>query len=107
MSINPKDTIIAFSYAWSIYLILRYFKYQHIKKKRNYYSLLLGIVIGLGSGVRPIFIFSLFPIILIIIFEFFLSSLLNKINFELKNKTLNIHYMVVICGQLINLTLSI
>ena len=74
MSMNPKDTIIAFSYAWSIYLILRYFKYQHIKNKRNYYSLLLGIVIGLGSGVRPIFIFSLFPIILIIIFEFFLKK---------------------------------
>jgi hypothetical protein len=74
MSMNPKDTIIAFSYAWSIYLILRYFKYQHIKNKRNYYSLLLGIVIGLGSGVRSIFIFSLFPIILIIIFEFFLKK---------------------------------
>ena len=74
MSMNPKDTIIAFSYAWSIYLILRYFKYQHIKNKRNYYSLLLGIVIGLGSGVRSIFILTLFPIILIIIFEFFLKK---------------------------------
>ena len=37
MSMNPKDTIIAFSFAWSIYLILRYFKYQ-INAQLLFYS---------------------------------------------------------------------
>ena len=63
MSINPKDTIIAFSNIWVTYFIIRYLQTQHFENKRKYLSTLIGIVIGFGVGIRVIFISTLLPII--------------------------------------------
>ena len=46
MSINPKDTIIAFSNVWTAYFIIRYLQTQHLESKRKYFSTLIGITIG-------------------------------------------------------------
>ena len=56
MSINPKDTIIAFSNVWATYFIIRYLQTQQISAKRKHFSTLVGLTIGFGIGVRVIFI---------------------------------------------------
>jgi len=69
MAINEKDTIVAFSNIWATYLIIRYLKNQQIKEKRNRYVILTGLAIGLGLGVRIVFLSTLIPIIVISIFD--------------------------------------
>ena len=51
MSINPKDTIIAFSNIWATYFIIRYLQNLHINNKRKYFSTLIAITVGFGLGV--------------------------------------------------------
>ena len=55
MSMNPKDTIIAFANVWSIYFIITYLQSQYIELKRSHLSTLIGITIGFGVGIRVIF----------------------------------------------------
>ena len=62
MAINQKDMIVAFANIWTTYLIIRYLKNQQINKKRNRYIIFLGLVIGLGLGVRIAFLSTLIPI---------------------------------------------
>ena len=83
MSINPKDTIIAFSNIWATYFIIRYLQTQHINIKRKYFSTLIGITIGFGLGVRVIFIGTLLPIFILFFLDIFLFKIINnkKISF--------------------------
>jgi hypothetical protein len=79
MSMNPKDMIIAFANIWATYLIIRYLKNQQINKKRNRYVILGGLAIGLGLGVRIVFLSSLIPIVIISILDIlFLKKIANK-----------------------------
>ena len=79
MSINSKDTIIALSHVWIVYLILRYLKKQDIKKKANKYIIYLGFLAALATGIQLVFLGSLIPIIFFVIVEiFFLKKIISK-----------------------------
>ena len=79
LSINPKDMIVAFSNVWTTYLIIKYLKNQNIDDKRNHYTILMGLVVGLGVGVRLVFLATLIPVILIFLFDIlFLKKITNK-----------------------------
>jgi len=79
MSINPKDTIIAFSNVWATYFIIRYLQTQHLDIKRKYFSTLVGLAIGFGVGVRVVFLGTLIPILILTILDiFFLKKFANK-----------------------------
>ena len=65
MSINPKDTIIAFSNVWTTYFIIRYLQTQHLETKRKYFTTLIGSSIGFGVGRHPIFLSKLLPILIL------------------------------------------
>jgi len=74
MAINQKDMIVAFSNIWATYLIIRYLKNQSVDEKRNRYVILGGLVIGLGLGVRIVFLSTLIPIIIISFFDILVSK---------------------------------
>ena len=85
MSINPKDTIIAFSNVWATYFIIRYLQTQHLEIKRNYFSTLIGIVIGFGVGVRIIFIGTLLPIFILFFLDAFFIKVFRSKKFSIIN----------------------
>ena len=96
MSINPKDTIVAFSNIWSTYIIIRYLKNQHINEKRNRYVLLGSLAIGFGLGIRIAFLSTLIPIILTSIFYvLFYKKMINE-NFSNKKLILDLSKVFII-----------
>ena len=96
MAINQKDMVVAFSNIWTTYLIIKYLKNQHIDEKRNRYVILGGLSIGLGLGVRIVFLSTLIPIIIISIFDIlFLKKIASK-NFSNKKIILDIFKVFVI-----------
>ena len=102
MAINQKDMIVAFSNIWSTYLILRYLKNQHIGDKRNSYVILLGLTIGLGLGIRIVFVSILLPIIVISILDILFFKNITSKNFSYKKlifdviKVLIISYIIMV-----------
>ena len=79
MAINQKDMIVAFANIWTTYLIIRYLKNQNINEKRNRYVIFAGLTIGLGLGVRIVFLSTLIPIFVISIIDvLFLRKIINK-----------------------------
>ena len=79
MAMNQKDMIVAFANIWSTYLIIRYLKNQQINEKRNRYVILGGLAVGLGLGVRMVFLGTLVPVILISIIDIlFLKKMVNE-----------------------------
>ena len=79
MAMNSTDTIVAFANIWCVYIILRYFKFQNDKNKKNKYIIYLGLLLGLGLGVRYSFFVTLLPIFIFIILELFYFKLfINK-----------------------------
>jgi hypothetical protein len=81
-SINPKDTIIAFSYSWIFYSVLKYFKNIENQKKKLNHVIFLTLLLTLGLSIRLTFLISLIPIFIIFLFETFkLIKLKKKINF--------------------------
>ena len=62
LAINPKDTIIATSHFWTLYYVIKYLKSDDEFIRKNI-SLKIGLFIGLGAGVRVIFLGTLIPII--------------------------------------------
>ena len=69
-SMNPKDTIIAFCYIWIFNISL---KYIYNNKNKNYLVYLI-LLFSLGLGIRLTFLFSLFPIFVIILCEFYFKN---------------------------------
>ncbi len=55
MSINGKDTILALSHVWMIYLILRYLKKQEIRERAIKYIVSLGFLAALSTGIQLTF----------------------------------------------------
>ena len=87
MSINSKDTILAFSHVWMIYLILRYLKKQEIRKKANNYVIFLGLLAALSTGIQLTFLGSQIPIIIFLLVEIFLfKKIINK-NLEIQARS--------------------
>ena len=78
MSINPKDTIIAFSNIWTTYFIIRYLQVHHIEVRRKYFSTLIGLTIGFGLGIRTIFLATLIPIVILFFLDIFLLKVISK-----------------------------
>ena len=85
MSINPKDTIIAFCNIWIFYLLIKYLKNQHNKNKSNRYIYIISILFAVGTGVQLLFIGTLIPVLFFLILEiFFLKKIVsNKFNYKL------------------------
>ena len=70
-SINPKDTIIAFSYIWIFYIVLKYFESLKYKNKRLNNIIYLTLLLSLGLSIRLTFLVTLIPLFIILSFEFF------------------------------------
>jgi hypothetical protein len=68
-SINPKDTIIAFSYIWILYLSIKYVEKQDRYNDRINYLIYLILLISLGLSIRLTFVFFLFPIFIVLLCE--------------------------------------
>ena len=104
MSINSKDNIIATANFWCLYYILRYLKTSSQKNKSSI-STKLGLFIGLGAGVRVVFLGSLIPYILfffldILLIKKFCKNFSFRLFFPHLLKTLFIAYFVIIlCWQ--------
>ena len=84
MAINSVDTIVAFSYVWFFFLILKYLKNNQSKEKRDNYVILSGLCLGLGVGTRSSFVIILFPIFLFLLLEIFYLRIFIKKKFNKK-----------------------
>jgi len=79
MAINYKDTVLAFSHVWITYLMLRYLKKHNTKENTNRYVIFIGILAAISTGIQLVFLGSLIPIFLFILFEiFFFKKFTNK-----------------------------
>ncbi len=74
MSMNPKDTIIAFCLIWTTLVLFRYLNYQKNKDKRIKFLIYTGLLIGLGLGVRIQFFAILIPLFLFVVIYKFLNK---------------------------------
>jgi len=93
-SINPKDTIIAFCYIWIFCISLKYSNYP----KKNKYLFYLTLLFSLGLSIRLTFLFSLFPIFIIILFELYHK---NKIFIPQLYKFIKDLFLIIIFSFLI------
>ena len=59
MSINSKDTILAFCHVWIFLLTLRYLKKQNKKGNTNRYVLWISLLAATGTGMQLVFLSSL------------------------------------------------
>jgi len=84
MSINSKDTILALSHVWIVYLIFRYLKNQGNEKKTNFYIIIIGLLAALATGIQLVFLGSLLPVFLFILGEIYLFKKIIKVNFSKK-----------------------
>ena len=84
MSINSKDTILALSHVWIVYLVLKYLKNQGNEKKTNFYIINIGILTALATGIQLLFLGSLLPVFLFILFEVCLFKKIIKQDFNIK-----------------------
>ena len=84
MSMNGKDTILAFCHVWIFYLILRYLKKQHVTSKVNYYISLIAILAAIASGIQLVFLGSLLTIFLFVLVDIFLLKKFSSYNFDKK-----------------------
>ena len=84
MGFNNKDTIVAFSHTWIIYLTIRYLKNQKFENKCQKYVLSLGVVAAIGTGIQLVFFGSLLPLFIFLLYEiFYFKKIINK-NFSKK-----------------------
>ena len=94
LSINPKDTIIATSNFWIMYYVIKYLKTNDELIRTNT-SIKLGLFLGLGIGVRVIFLGTLIPMLLFLFTEIFIfKKITQKVIF--KNFIKHIFYILII-----------
>jgi len=82
MSMNPKDPLIAFANVWATFFIIKYLQTQFIEKRRKYFSMLIGISIGFGIGIRVVFLATLLPVFILIFLDFFFLKKIISKNFS-------------------------
>ena len=82
LSINPKDTIIFTSNFCIMYYVIKYIKTNDESIRTNI-SIKLSLFIGLGIGVRIIFLGTLIPILLFLFTEIlFLKKITQRIRLK-------------------------
>jgi len=90
MAFNSKDIILAFCHVWILYLVLSYLKKQQEIYKSNNYIIYIGILTAIATGIQIVFLGSLIPIFLFVVFEIFIfKKFINK-NFNLKKLILDL-----------------
>ena len=99
LSINPKDTIIASANFWILYYVIKYLKVETINIKRDI-SIKIGIFVGLGAGVRVLFLGTLIPIIFFLLIEIFFIKKISK-NFNFKSFFNHIFIIILISYSLL------
>ncbi len=99
LSINPKDTIIATANFWVLYYVIKYLKAETISIKRNI-SIKLGLFVGLGAGVRVLFLGTLIPIIFFLLIEILFIKKISK-NFNFKSFLNHICLVILISYSLL------
>ena len=78
MSMNSKDTILAFSHVWIFYYLIKYIKNQDINRIRNYCIAYIGVLAALANGIQILFLGSTIPIFLFLILEVFYFKKFSK-----------------------------
>ncbi len=102
LSINPKDTIIATSNFWILYYVIKYLKTDSILYRKNI-AIKLGFFLGLGAGIRVLFIGTLIPIFFFLIFEiFFYKKIVKNLNYKFFLKDLLyifliFYFLLILC----------
>ena len=99
LSINPKDTIIASANFWILYYVIKYLKVETINIKRDI-SIKIGLFVGLGAGVRVLFLGTLIPIIFFLLIEIFFIKKISK-NFNFKSFFNHIFIIILISYSLL------
>ena len=100
LGFNPKDTIIASSNFWVLYYTIKYLK-SDLNTDRSSIATKIGIFIGIGAGVRIVFLATLIPIIIFFFLEFFFLKKISK-NCRFRNlftdlaKSILISYLIII-----------
>ena len=69
MAINARDIVIAFCNIWMSYSLIKYFKFQHVERKRNKSLVVLGFLLGLGCSCRVSFFITLLPIFIFLVVD--------------------------------------
>ena len=82
MAMNNKDLILALSHVWITYLLFRYLKVQINKSKTNKYVIYIGLLAAIGTGIQLVFLGSLIPVILFILFEILVFKKITISNFS-------------------------
>ena len=75
--INPKDTIIATANFWIIYYVIKYLNNNNDISRKNT-VIKIGFFLGLGVGVRIMFLGTLIPVIVFFLFEIFSKKIIQK-----------------------------
>jgi len=102
MSMSSMDILVAFCNIWLLYLIVKYIKNQNNKEKLNKYIFFIGLILGIGIGIRLTFIATVFPFLIFLIAEIFWLKTFIKKSFSFKKflidflKILIIAYLVLI-----------
>ncbi len=84
MAMNHKDMVVLTSMVWIVYYFLRYLKKQSSEEKRIKYLYKIGILLSVGTGIRIVFIATLAPIIIFLLFDIFYFKKLTQKNFSKK-----------------------
>jgi len=96
MAINSKDTIIALANVWFVYASIKYLQKQSANKNANYYVLIAGLLLGLGTGVRLQFFATLIPWIFFIFVDIFFLKKITNTNFLKKKLFIDIFKVLLI-----------
>ena len=96
MAMNSKDTIVALAHVWFVYITIRYLQKQNLLINTNYYVIVAGLLLGLGTGVRLQFFATLFPWVVFILFDIFYLKKITNINFVKKRLFIDILKIVLI-----------
>ena len=99
MSMNPKDTIIAFCLIWTTLVLFKYLTYQKNKNKRIKFLIYASLLIGLGLGVRIQFIALLIPLFLFVSIYKFLNKKFSFVIFVLDSFIIIIisYFVMLLC----------
>ena len=82
MAMNVKDPLVAFAHVWSTYILLRYLKHQNSENNCYRYVFLVGLTIGLGTGVRLPFVITLIPLYLFALIDILLLKKITNQKFS-------------------------